>query len=280
MHDDYLTYFETFAEISKSIHSGISTGEILENITASITEITGAKGCIFWIINLESRKIETMISHGFAYRSLEMVSYETLTRIFDPSNPEKVFIEDARNDERIPDLERLGKKRVGSISGLFFDIEPPLMGIVAVYFTQSRKLSENELKLVNALGEQGAISLHKALHYNAKILQAFRQFVEGFVLTIEAKDESTHGHSMRVADFAKMAAIAMNLPEKEVETIYRGALLHDIGKIGIEDYILSRLGALSKKEMAILKRHPVIGSKIIKPLSFLKEVEPLILLPP
>ncbi len=277
MNDDYSKYFQIFAQVSKSIHSGENTGEILDSIVTNITDITMAKGCIFWIINTGNRKIETMISHGFTYRSLALVEYDTLTQIFDPVTKEKVFIENARYDQRIPDLERLGKQRVGSINGLFFDIVGPYVGILAVYFTQYRKLEDQELKLINALGEQGSIALHKTLSYDDKMLQTLRQIVEGFVLALEAKDEKTHGHSVRVADFAKMTAAAMNLSKKEVETIYHAGLLHDIGKIGMEDYILERLGILSSKEMNIVKKHPEIGAKIIKPLSFLNAVEPLIL---
>ena len=159
MTDDYSKYFQIFADVSKSIHSGTNTGEILERIVASITEITAAKGCIFWIVNTANKKIETMISHGFTYRSLALVEYDTLTRIFDPISKEDVFIEDARYDERIPDLERFGKQRVGSINGLFFNIVGSYVGVLAVYFTQFRKLEDQELKLINALGEQGSIAL-------------------------------------------------------------------------------------------------------------------------
>jgi HD-GYP domain-containing protein (c-di-GMP phosphodiesterase class II) len=74
-----------------------------------------------------------------------------------------------------------------------------------------------------------------------------------------------------------MTATAMGLTTQEIETIYHGALLHDIGKIGIEDYLLEKLGILNSKEMDIVKTHPVIGSKIVKPLAFFKDIEPLIL---
>lgn len=277
MNNDYSKYFQYFAEVSKSIHSGTNTGDVLESIVTNITEITNAKGCIFWIINTANKKIETMISHGFTYRSLELVEYDTLTHIFDPVSKNDVFIEDARYDERIPDMERLGKQRVGSINGLFFEIIGPYVGILAVYFTNYRKLEPTEVKLITALGEQGAIALHKTLTYDDTMLQTLRQIVEGFVLALEAKDEDTHGHSVRVADFAKMTAQTMKLSTKDVETIYHAALLHDIGKIGMEDYIIEKLGILSNQEMDIVKKHPEIGSKIIKPLTFLNDVEPLIL---
>ena len=62
----------------------------------------------------------------------------------------------------------------------------------------------------------------------------------------------------------------------EIETIYHGGLLHDIGKIGMNDDILERLGILSRKEMDIVRQHPEIGARITRPLNFLNDVVPLI----
>jgi putative nucleotidyltransferase with HDIG domain len=68
----------------------------------------------------------------------------------------------------------------------------------------------------------------------------------------------------------------LRLVESEIETIYHGGLLHDIGKIGMNDDILERLGILSRKEMDIVRQHPVIGARIAQPLNFLHDVVPLI----
>jgi putative nucleotidyltransferase with HDIG domain len=276
-HEVYSSYFDIFADISKSIHSGINTSDILNQIVSGITKITDSKGTIFWIVNPQTRTIENKISHGFDYRSLSLVSFDTLSQIFDPLNREDIFIRDARYDERIPDLERLGKKRVGSINGFFFEIDSNFLGILAVYFTQFHKLSDDEIKLVKALGEQGAISLQKALYYDEKTIEHLRQFIEGLVLALEAKDKKTHGHSIKVAQLARVTANAMDLPKKEMEMIYHGALLHDIGKLGIENLLLEKLGILDDLEMDIVKKHPAIGTKIIQPLTFLKGIEPFIL---
>lgn len=277
MTDDYSRYFKIFADVSRSIHSGTSTGEILERIAEHIAQILVAKGCIFWIINAGRRTIETMISHGFPYRSLSLVAYDTLVSLLDPEPGRTVFIEDARYDERIPDLERLGKRRVGSIHGFSFDIVGPYTGILAVYFGNVRKLEDRETALVTALGEQGAIALHRTLTAGDQTLETLKQIVEGFVLALEAKDAQTHGHSMRVAEFARLTATRMGLSEKAVATIHHGGLLHDIGKIGMADHMLGRLGILSRREMDVVKQHPVIGARIVRPLAFLHDVEPLIL---
>ena len=277
MSEDYTTFFRVFSQVSKAIHSGENTTEILENIVTNIKEILGAKGCIYWIVDHGRQKIEMMISHGFPYRNLTDVDYEILNQIFDSGKGPLIYIEDAKSDGRIPELDTIGKKSVGSITGMFFDIIGSTAGILAVYFYNRRELTTSELEILTALGEQGAIALHKALSYDEKMLQNLRQIVEGFTLALEAKDERTHGHSLKVACFARLIAEDMGLEETEVETIYHGGLLHDIGKIGMNDDILERLGILSRKEMDIIKQHPVIGARITQPLVFLNDVVPLIL---
>ncbi len=276
MKQDYVQLFKVFAKVSKAIHSGENTTQILESIVSNITELLSAKGCIFWIVDQSQKKIKNKISHGFSYRSLVEIEYETLVNIFDQQDSEHIFIEDSMYDNRIPNLERIGKKKVGSVTALFIDIVGDYRGVLAVYFKDTRKLTENELDIVSALGEQGAIALQKNFSFDEKMVVAFRQMVEGFTLALEAKDEQTHGHSVRVAQFAKLIAKEMSLSDSEIETIYHGGLLHDIGKIGMNDDILERLGILSRKEMDIVKQHPLIGARITQPLVFLSGVEPLI----
>ena len=277
MSNDYSDFFKVFTRVSRAIHGGDNTDEILEIIVTNIKEILGAKGCIFWIVDNSSLRIEKMISHGFPYRNLTHVDYPTLSRIFSPGAEPFVYIEDATNDPRIPSLDSIGKKSVGSIAGMFFEIVGSCTGILAVYFYNVRKLGEKETQILSALGEQGAIALQRARSYDEKMLQNLRQMVEGLTLALEAKDESTHGHSVKVAGLARLVAQQMSLPKQLVETIYHGGLLHDIGKIGMNDDILERLGILSRHEMDIVKQHPVIGARIAKPLSFLDDVVPLIL---
>ncbi|MBI9088609.1 MAG: HD domain-containing protein [Desulfobacterium sp.] len=273
--DPYQQYFKLFARISKAIHSGTNTREVLKSIVDHLTDILRAKGCIFWILNSSEEQIETKISSGFHYQSLAQVNYATLMTIFD--REPVVFIEDARNDPRIPDLERLGKKRVGSVTGRFFSIDGAFRGLLAVYFTGKKRLAPMELELVTALGEQGAIALSRTISGDQEMVETLGQIVAGFVLALEAKDEQTHGHSIRVAEFAKRVAAKMGLDAREVETVFHAGLLHDIGKIGMDDAILGRLGALSLGDLDRIKKHPVIGARIIKPLRFLDELGPLIL---
>ena len=90
--------------------------------------------------------------------------------------------------------------------------------------------------------------------------------------TIDAKDEYTSGHSVRVANCSVEIAKRLNWSEEEVQNLHDMALLHDIGKIGVPDSILNKPAQLSKEEFEIIKKHPVIGSDILKDIHMIKNV--------
>ena len=276
MDSGYHQYFKAFTDVSKAIHSGMEIDEILNQIVESITEAMAAKGCIYWIIDRESGRIAHKVSSGFDFRSLSAVDLSTLQTIFPPDAGDIVFIEDARYEERLPDLERLGKRRVVSVIGMPVEIVPPYTGILAVYFGIKRNLNPDEVEFLTALGEQGAIALHKALRYDERLLDTFRQTVEGLAMALEAKHPETHGHSLNVARLARVTARKMGLPDAQARALYQAGLLHDIGKIGTGREILGRLGDLSRREMDLIRCHPVMGAKILQPLAFLSHLIPMV----
>lgn len=94
---------------------------------------------------------------------------------------------------------------------------------------------------------------------------------------IDAKDPYTKGHSTSVSKYSEALARAINLPEKEVERITLGALLHDVGKIGIPETVLKKEGPLSDDEWAIMKQHPIIGAeKVLQPNPNLRDLIPIV----
>jgi HD-GYP domain-containing protein (c-di-GMP phosphodiesterase class II) len=80
---------------------------------------------------------------------------------------------------------------------------------------------------------------------------------------VEARDENTKGHNLRVANLAVRIGRAMELPTDTLRTLARAGLLHDVGKIGIPDAILSKPGALDPDEWTVIKRHPALGHDIL-----------------
>jgi HD-GYP domain-containing protein (c-di-GMP phosphodiesterase class II) len=93
---------------------------------------------------------------------------------------------------------------------------------------------------------------------------AYFQFVGSLASALDARDPYTAGHSHRVSQFSAAIAMALELPHSDVERIRIGALLHDIGKIGIGDSVLQKPARLTDEEFALVRQHPVIGRKILE----------------
>ena len=95
----------------------------------------------------------------------------------------------------------------------------------------------------------------------------FEQTAEALANAIDAKDAYTHGHSTRVAEYAKQIAIQAGKTVKECEDVYFAGLLHDVGKIGIPENIINKDGKLTDEEYEEIKKHPVIGNQILSSIT-------------
>ena len=90
------------------------------------------------------------------------------------------------------------------------------------------------------------------------------------------KDGYTSEHASQVARLSQLVGVELALNEEEIEPLVLGALLHDLGKIGVSDAVLDKLGPLTEEEWAAVKRHPDIGARMIEPVEVLSEVVPVI----
>lgn len=139
----------------------------------------------------------------------------------------------------------------------------------------------------NATGEFGSVqasllqSIARILGTHLRNRELFQQnedlymsFVSSLVSTIDAKDAYTRGHSERVALVAKILAGQMGLPEDEMNDVHLSGLLHDIGKVGVDDRILRKESRLDDDEFEQIKQHPEIGCQILAGLTNLERILP------
>ncbi len=125
--------------------------------------------------------------------------------------------------------------------------------------------SSNDLDYVMNFCSQIATSLENArLIENMK--SSFMSSILSLASALEAKDSYTRGHSNRVAVYSTIIARRIGLDEDRVELIRQMALMHDIGKIGIPDHIINKEGKLTHEEFSAIRRHPLVGMQIIRPL--------------
>jgi len=101
--------------------------------------------------------------------------------------------------------------------------------------------------------------------------------LQALSVAIDARDHYTQGHSMRVKELSLKIGLCLNLPEQELLILEQAALLHDVGKIGIEDQILKKREKLIDEEYEKIKEHPFIGNKILLPVKYLNECRQIIM---
>jgi putative two-component system response regulator len=107
-------------------------------------------------------------------------------------------------------------------------------------------------------------------------LEHAEQVIFSLARAVEAKDEYTEGHCERLSILAEEMGKELDLSDKDLQILRRGGILHDIGKIAIDDAILLKPGRLTDEEFDVIKKHPVIGENICKPLKTLRPVLPII----
>lgn len=111
-------------------------------------------------------------------------------------------------------------------------------------------------------------SLENEKKHAAEMAELFNSTLSTLALAIDAKDKNTHGHIQRVQKYSRAIAEGMRLSEEEVTAIGAAALLHDIGKLAIPEYILSKTGPLTPEEMRKMRLHPQLGADIISNIKF------------
>jgi len=147
--------------------------------------------------------------------------------------------------------------------------------------TVSRALENRRLKVENRTYQTNLESLVKAR--TDQLQAAMANLERSYDITLETlgdaldlKDRETEGHSKRVTAFTIAIARAMGLPREQINTIARGAFLHDIGKIAIPDKILNKPGKLTKEEMDVMQEHAYHGYQIVKKIPFLNEAADIV----
>lgn len=110
-----------------------------------------------------------------------------------------------------------------------------------------------------------------------KLDYSYRETIAAATASIDARDAYTAGHSKRVADIACKVGRKLGLEDSQLECLELAALLHDIGKIGIPDYILNKRGKFNEIEFQKIREHPTIGCSILEKIKFLSPMLPAIL---
>jgi HD-GYP domain-containing protein (c-di-GMP phosphodiesterase class II) len=151
-----------------------------------------------------------------------------------------------------------------------------VVGVLELYQRDTIAPTPEWLDFIELMAAQAAIAIDNASLFHdlqrtcRELTLSYDATLEGWGRTLEFRDEDTQGHTERVANMAVQLARLMDLDDREIINLRRGAMLHDIGKIGIPDSILLKPGPLTDEEREVMQRHTVYANELLKPIPFLR----------
>lgn len=169
-------------------------------------------------------------------------------------------------------LDKLGFSRVLMCG---FSIDDEVVGTVEAYRTIDRQFRSDDHEQVDLM-VAFAGNHYSRIRLAARLEAHYMETMEALTSALEARDPYTEAHTGRIRDLAVAVGDAMKVPAEVRKALHFGALLHDVGKIGISDLILQKAGPLTDEEWAIMRMHPEIGERMLQRVDFLNPALPVI----
>lgn len=239
-----------------------------EKIVELASTITGAERTSLMILDREANELRIKAAKGLSRRIVGSARVPlgsgVAGRVVTSGKP--LLVKDSRFSSF-----QTGRKtyRTESYISIPLTIKGETFGVLNVTdkFDGSH-FDEDEALLLLTLVKRASLNIENSLLYET-LYNSLVDTLQCLVTTLEAKDRYTQRHSERVTNLAARVAREMLCPQEEIESIRFAGLLHDIGKIGIHDAVLQKSDGLTEEEFSLVKTHPIVGEKIIRPLGLL-----------
>jgi HD domain/GAF domain len=154
-------------------------------------------------------------------------------------------------------------------------VEGKPVGIVEAYRISQQPFREEDSHQVEVLGKF-AMNSYANITWGSRMESHYTETIETLVSALEARNPDTNAHAKRIPDLALGLASALNAPVEFRRSLRLGSILHDVGKIGVPDSILLKPSALTEPEWEVMRQHPVIGERMLRPIDFLGAALPIV----
>jgi PAS domain S-box-containing protein/putative nucleotidyltransferase with HDIG domain len=170
----------------------------------------------------------------------------------------------------------LGQDKFVSYHGVPLIAKGQVLGVLEVFHRSPLRPDHTWLEFLEALAGQAAIAIENAMLFeglqtsHTALVSAYDATIEGWSRALDLRDHETEGHTLRVTETTLRLARTLGVADGELVHVRRGALLHDIGKLGVPDHILLKPGPLTDDEWAIMRQHPVHAYEMLLPIAYLR----------
>ncbi len=273
----YRRQLDALMQVMHEINSSRGLKETLVKVLDLEIELTNAeRGFIFLLEEDGTCMVEA--ARNRAQRNLDENDFsisQTIVRSVTETG-KAVLTSDAQEDPRFEGEKSVIMHNLRSIMCAPLKLKEKIIGVVLVDSrVHSNLFRPSDLEMLSAFANQATVAIDNARlldgleRAHEELIIAYDETLEGWASFIELKDKATEGHTRRVTYLTEKLAKKMGMSGEELVHIKRGALLHDIGKMGVPDHILKKPGPLSSDERLVMEVHPDLAKDVLEKISFL-----------
>jgi PAS domain S-box-containing protein len=271
--EEQIRRLTTLREIDTAITSSLDLRITLNIIIEHLITKMGVSAASFLIFNPNSQMLDTVAASGFQNQEMNQISLNVgdglATQIL--LNRKPIHVKDLDNES-----QKITGENFSSYYALPLFSKGTTRGVLETYFKQPFTPNADWIDFVQTLAGQATIAIDNAELFenlqrsNQELSLAYDTTLEGWGKALELRDKETQGHTQRVTNLTLELAQRVGIPESQLTHIRRGALLHDIGKMGVSDKILRKPSALTEEEMNEMKKHPQYAYELLYPIPYLR----------
>jgi putative nucleotidyltransferase with HDIG domain len=271
--------FNVLHSIEKAVTSSLDLRATLNILLDQVTNRLNIDAASILLLNKQTQILEYVVNKGFRSDALKYTKLK-----LGESNAGRAAIE--RCIITIPNLKKEIHDFVSSKQFTYEDFityfavpliaKDQIMGVLELFHRSPVASDPEWLEFLETIANQAAIAIDNASLFdglqrsNIELTRAYDTTIEGWSHALDLRDKETEGHTKRVAEKTLSVAREIGVKNEELVHIKRGALLHDIGKMGIPDSILLKPGPLTDEEWKIMRRHPEYAYEMLYPIEYLR----------
>lgn len=265
-------------QMGLAVNSTVKIDELLELLSRKATETL--KGQVGYILMLDKTSGNMRLGGAAGIsdefdRNLEIPLKPGGVSFWVIANNRPLLLDNVEKSQDFSKMSRLGFIRESVICAPLTD-QGEVVGTITISNpVDGSKYTSDDLELLGTIAAQASVAIRNARLYEAQE-QTYLSTVQALVSAIEASDAYTRGHSERVTRFSLALGRRIGLEPESQRRLEQAAVLHDVGKIGIDINILHKREKLTPADIEVLKQHPSIGVRILEPIQFLSGVRDII----
>jgi len=276
--DELLTSLLTIHEIGVVNVGSVKKEDFFQAVLDSACDLLRSHRGSLMVYDEASRELKIVASRGISREIIEGTHIPpgqgVAGRAFQTG--ETIFITDPSQSDQYKDFIGHEEQKDPFIA-MPLKVKDKPFGVLNLHISREKgAFTEYDLKFLTLLAGESAVTLENIKLYES-IENFYLEMVQTLARVIDAKDAYTGDHAGRAREKARRLAEELRMPEQMIRYVEYAALLHDIGKIGIDGGILGKPGRLTPEEYAEIKKHPAIGYQILSPIQFRGPVAQMVL---